>query len=586
VSKDKIVARTMLHSSYIAVTEMDGDALVISEIVERESGEITPSLRVLKNPEVRFWVTAPEFRNHTDKKEFEHQSKLKCITVPFKHREREMFRELNGYTPNFMGRKQRQAVLESPFIYGGNITLPAFAAMKYKDDLQKVGRINHTFTTGFLDIERSLLPESEGRLPIITVTVGSKVFTAVKKSFMWEIQDGKHVPVTIDLIKRKVAEHVEPLIARIFDENKKSVGRYADQLPFTFHYFEGDHEVDMIRWIFDRIHETKVSFMGVWNINFDIPEILKVLRENNVRYEDILVAPELRGTPFAQVRYKEDTKKTHHFTQKWHWLTASAHFQFVDSTSLYSYVRTVEGKEPSYALDDIATKYNLGGKLKLPDTAEFDSLQTADWHRAMLSQKMSSYVVYGMWDTIVLQLLEWRNNDFTSMVLGADITPVECFPRQTVKATNVLFDSWKKKGYILGTGVNVEGVADEKLLNEGGAVLEPGNLVAAGAKLFKDWPNHNTRCFFWGNDLDFSAQYPTNTIVANISKQTKVATILSVRGPHVQKYYSEEDAIEVLCSYQITPESNGMELGTEFLGLPGFAEVNALFKEFLSTKSQ
>lgn len=573
----KIVARTMLHSAYVPKTVGDGDALVISEIVERDNNEITPEIRVIKNPEVQFWITKPEFRFHTDKKEFEDVKKLDCIRVPYKFREREMFRILNGYTPNFMSRQQRSSVLESPYVYGGNISLGAFAAMKYKDDLRKANRINHQGTTGFLDIEQSLLPDSLGKMPIVTYTCGNRVFVAIKDSFMYEPHDGKFIRITVDDIKEVVTKYIDPMVIQLFEDNKKEIGRYKDQLPFQYEYFVCDTEIEMIRWIFDRIHETKVSFMGVWNLNFDIPQIINFIKEAGVRLEDIFVHPSLRDTPFGFIRYKEDKKEVAHFTQKWHWLTCTAHFQFVDAMSLYSFVRTVDGKEASYQLDDILRKYNLGGKLKVPECKDLEHLQTADWHRAMLSTRMRYYVAYGIWDTMSLQILEWRNNDMTSMVLGADITPVETYPRQTVKATNVLFDSWKKKGFILGTGVNVEGIADEDLLNGGGAVLEPRNLVASGVPLFKDWPTHFTKCFFWGNDLDFSAQYPTNTIVANISKQTKVATVISVVADHVQQRYTPDEAVEVMCSYLITPNANGANMGVEFLGLPNFEEIDDIY---------
>jgi hypothetical protein len=332
------------------------------------------------------------------------------------------------------------------------------------------------------------------------------------------------------------------------------------------------------------MHETKTTFIGIWNLGFDIPEIIKVLEENNIPLKDVFSDPSLRDTKFSYANFKEDKRQVHHFTQKWHWLSNTAHFQFVDSLALYSYIRQVDGKEASYALDDILKKFGLGGKLKIDKTEELKHLQTADWHRAMLSRFFSLYAVYAMWDGMSLQILEWLNNDLTAMMLLSDTTPVKFFPNQTIRVTNTLFQEWKPKNWILGTGIDVEADRDEDLLTAGGAVLEPQNLVAKGLKLFEEWPNHATHCYAWQSDLDFSAQYPSACQVINISKQTKTSTIFTITGDHVNTKYKPDQAVEVLCSYLITPNANGVELGTEFFNLPDYSEMDKLFFNYLANK--
>lgn len=580
--KPTIVARTYLHSAYVNNIGNGNDALVVSEIVEDDQGNIEPQLRIFNKPMVSFWVTQQQYRSHPDKKEFETLRHLDEHIVPYKDREREMFRIFKGFYPNHLTPNQRREVLQSPYLYGGNITVEARVAMKYKDDLKKAGKVAHSPTTGFFDIEKSLLKSSYGKLPLMVFTAENKVYLAMKNSFMYEERNGKIVPVTIDDVRQAAHEYIDPLVASIFSETN-DLKDHKHKLPFEYHFFSADTEVEMIRWIWDRMHESKTSFIGIWNLGFDIPEIIKVLDEAGIPLEDIFADPSLRGTGYAAASFRPDMRDVAHFTQKWHWMTNTAHFQFVDSMSLYSYIRIVDGKEASYALDDILKKFGLGGKLKIDTTKELDGLQTEDWHREMLSRFFVPYALYAMWDGMALQLLEWRNNDMGSMMVMTDTTHPKFFPNQTIRVTNTLFQEWKPRGYILGTGIDVEAERDDDLLTTGGAVLEPQKLVGNGMRLFKEWPNHATRCYAWQNDLDFSAQYPTNIAVLNISKQTKTSTMFAIRGEQVQARYKPDEAVEALCTYLVTNNSSGYELGTEFFGLPTYAEMDRLFKERQTT---
>lgn len=591
MTQETIVARTLLHCMAVSDIGNGEDGVVVSEIIENDRGEVRPNLRRIKSPEVRFWVTQPRFQDHTDKKEFESIDRLDEYRVPHHQKDREIFKALNGgYTPRFISPSMRREMYQSPFLYGANISIEALVAMKYKRDLLKQGRTPHTPTTGFFDIEKSLLPSSYGKLPLMVFVSENKVFLAMMDSFMYETRGSQtHVRVTVEDVLAGAKEFIDPLVESIFDEKQKDLADYRNRIPFEYHFCVAETEVEMIQWIFGKMHETKTSFIGIWNLGFDIPEIIQVLKDAEIPLEHVFVDPSLRNTGYAHASFREDKRQVQHFTQKWHWMTAAAHFQFVDSMSLYSYIRVVDGKEASYALDDILKKFGIGGKLKIEQDEGLEGLQQEDWHREMLSKHFRNYALYAMWDAMSLQILEWHNNDLTAMMLLGDVTPPKFFVNQTIRVTNTMFQEWlpdglmgkEHGGHVLGTGVDVEGQRDDDLLTAGGAVLEPQNLTAQGMKLFQEWPNHATHCYAWQNDFDFSAQYPSNTIVLNISKQTKVGTMLAITAPWVNQRYKPDVAIEVFCSYLITPNSNGVELGTEFFNLPDYEEISKQFEEHL-----
>jgi hypothetical protein len=577
-----IAAKTLLHSAYVPDTGRGEDAVVSSEIVEYEDGTTEPRLQAYKAPKMTFWLTQPSFQDHPDKKEFESLSRLDPYTVSYKNRDKEIFSLLNnGFSPNFLSPKQRRSVYQSPYVYGANLSIEARIGLLYKKNLEKANKIPQAPTTGFFDIEMSLLKSSYGKLPLMVFTAENKVFLACKKSFMVEPRNGVFVEITLEDIEKAAHEIIDPLVASIFDSHG-DLDEMKSKLPFIYEFYAGETEVDMIRWIWSKMHETKVSFIGVWNIGFDIPQILKVLKEEGIPLHEIFAHPDMLKQGLGYANWREDPRDVQHFTQKWHWLSTTSHYQFVDSMSLYSYIRQVDGKETSYGLDDILKKFEIGGKLKIDVGEDLDGLQTEDWHRAMLSKYFTAYALYAMWDGMGLQILEWLNQDLTTMLQTCDATPCKFYPNQTINATTVLFEDWLKEGYVLGTGMDVRSDRDDELLTAGGAVLVPQNMHAKGIKLFKEWPNHHTHVYVWLNDIDFSAQYPQNALTMNISKQTKVATIFNIQGEHVTKKYSPTESVEMLCSYLITPNSNGIEMGVEFFNLPTFDEAKDLFIQHIS----
>lgn len=572
-----IVARTFVHASYVDNKKYGTDAVIVSEIVDRADGTSSPELRIIKDPKVPFWITQQQHRNHTNKKEFEHVSKLDMFSVPYRTKDLEMYARLFGKRPNFMGRNQRKELYESPFLYGANISIEALVAMRYKDELAKAGRTPTPFTSGFLDIEQSLVKATFKEIPIITFTAGNRVFVGVRRSFMVEQRGSEFVKITLDDIKRDVATYLDPMVAELFATHK-GLKKVRDQVPFQYEYYVGETAADIICWIWDRIHETKVSFVGVWNINFDLPEIIKALEDAGIDPVDVFTHPKFRGTNYAKAEYHIDKRDVAHFTQKWNILSAASHAMFTDSMSLYSYTRAIKGRESSYKLDDILNNFGLGGKLHFNDLPDMSNLQQDEWHRVMLVKHFSKYVVYGMWDTMALQVLEWHNRDLTAMRALVDVTPVRNYPNQTIQITNTFYEEYRPQGWILGTGTNVETEVDDDLLTEGGAVLEPQNVNGKGMHLFFDMPHVESRAYAMSVDVDFAGLYPSITYMMNIAKQTKQGTIVKVYGAGVSSMYAPDEAVEIMCSYLISPHANGVELGTEFFGLPGYAEMQALFE--------
>ena len=576
----KIIAKTFIHSCYVSHTK-DGDAVSVCEHIYYDDGRIEPNLRVVVNPKRTFYITKKHLQAlQTDKKEREHINNLDRFVCPNRSLIQNAYTKLTGKPPikSPKGWKiMNEFVKTSPYLYAGGLSIESLIKIKYAKDFEKTGLELAPVTSGMLDIEISINPETEGQLLCYTLTHENKIYTAINKSWMKRFRNGNHEEITLEEIKQLSEKTILPLLEKAFKDNK-NLELVKDKLPLEFHYFVSDDEVEMIKWGFSKAHENQTIFIGGWNINYDVSQLMRILKENKVPYTDIFSHPSV-PPQYRYFNFREDYKKVNHPTEKWHWYSSTSMFQFIDLMCLYRRLRTVEGLEYSYKLDYILNKNGLGGKVhwdELEDVNRYEG--TADWHRKMAKGHFAEYVIYNQWDSISLQLLEWLNNDETALRILSGYTPIEKFPRQTIKIQDILFAEWKDKGWIIGTSSpDMEEEEDEELLNKGGAVLDMLRIENCGIKLFKENPTFRSRIHTFVSDTDFSQMYPTVMVCGNISGETRISTAINVIGDHIKIH--PESMVELLHSYLISIKDNAYNLGVDYLNLPTYQSMLEKYHE-------
>lgn len=570
----KIVGRSLVHSCHVRNTYDKGDAVVIHEQLYYDDGSVEPNLREIRNPKRSFYITKPQFRNHTDKKERAHISELDQHFCANHELEREVFKALNGYYPK--GYVRREEILSSPYVYGLGSDIQSLIKTRMVKDFAQTGLVQAPATTGFYDMERSLLEGNKDELTILSYTHENNVYTAILDSAFYKWEDGKRVKGDINELKKKSAEVLDPVIDGLFSSNK-TLRTMRDKLPINFYYYVGRTELDLVQWIFSKIHENKTAFIGVWNIDYDIPATIEILENNEVPLQDVFCPPQL-AVDLKSAKYARDNRQAAHLTDKWHWMYTTGFSQFYDATSLYAKLRTVKGKEPSYKLDAILKSNGIVGKLHFPGLVETAVSGSPDWHREMSVKHFYEYIIYNQFDVLSLQFLEWQNRDVQSMMLLSDMTPVAKYPRQTVKVQDTLAADWIDQGWILGTpsGDMTEDY-DEEIDADGGAVLSALRMDQSGLFAIKECPRLRTQLHCFVNDVDFSGMYPNTAQAANISKETKVSTALYIVSETVQKYYTPQDAVEAFFGMLSCLEANAYHIGKEFFSFPTFDNLEERF---------
>ncbi len=570
----KVLGTYFLHSCKARKTNNNGNAVVVSEMQYLDDGTTVPRLTIVRNPKRSFYMTKPQYRTHTEKKEIEKLSHLDQHVVADSELDQEIHKAIKGYYSN--GYVNTSELLNNPYIYGADIDIQTLIKAKYKTAFTDTKLTVIPATTGFFDIEQSIDPGTKGAITIISVTHENKIYTAINKQFFYVEKDGQLVEGNVDDLSALSRSILDPMVDRIID-GSKALKRSRAGVRFETEYFIGN-EIEMIRWIFKQIHTNKTSFVGIWNMNYDIPAILKCLDDHKVDHREIFCPPELPDD-VKVARYHPDKGEVQHWTLKWHWMHTTGYAQFYDAMLLYSRLRIVSGKESSYALDAILQSNKMEGKLHFPELKDLDNLSKAQWHITMQRKHFYHYIVYNQADVLLIQLMEWQNTDAHSMVLLSDMSSLAKFSKQTRKVADTLYFECLKDGYVLGTpGSEMRTAHDAEISAIGGAVLSPNRMDQSGLKAIAEYPTLRTQLHPYVNDIDFSGMYPNTSQAANVSKETKTSTALYIKGEHVERYRTARAAVEVFFGYLVNPEDNAIRLGMEFFDLPGFDTMDALYR--------
>jgi hypothetical protein len=534
-----------VHSCY--VNNGIEDAIVVKERVVSSDGSTEPKLKIYANPKRRFWLTKPKYRTHNDKKEYESKDKLDEYLVYEKDLAKEIYKELNGFYPynSYVNLKQ---VNNSPYVYGADIPIEVLCKLKYIE--QTPDDIVIDYVEGFLDIETCVLND-EGNIILITVSHENHIFTAIDDNYLYKNRTKQENPVkaNIDDVKEVVNE---------------TLSKEIEEHDLKINYYIGKNELDLVEWIFERIHENKTDFIGIWNIDFDLPKIIDAIKKNKKKPENILAHPDVPDK-FKKAEYvpqytNPNSKKKTHFTEKWNWFYSTGHTQFLDSMCLYSRLRKVNGFFDSYKLND-----TLERELNLRKL----SLGEEDSHYIMQKYRFLDYIAYNIYDTLGLYFLEKQNKDIYAMSILVGTSVFNQFAYQTIMGANELYDYAKSINAVMGSPGNKMVTEASKLITtNGGTVLRSEKTKNVGEKAIIEDPHKETLLSLMLNDIDFEAFYPKTQIGSNIAKETKRMSIVSIDGM--------KKVINYLFSLLVSPKENSVQICTKYFNAPGFKDLDKI----------
>lgn len=530
-----------------------GNAVIIKESAcfQDEDGNRTfiPKLKIISNPSRKFWITKKEYRDHEYKKEFEDADKCEMCVCEDSDTGQAILGALGEHWRMNMPLRK---ILDSPYVYGADIDVEVQIKHTY---LSQPNYPVAVYTKGGLDIETELVGDK--RINLITFIHEHTIYSCGLKDFCKIYKEGS------------TTEYTEATLEDIQKEVDYWVGDLIRKYNFDLKIVICDTEYQLIKWIFDRIHECKTDFIGVWNINFDIPYILDRLTQMGVDPAKVMCHPDVPDI-YKFVKYKEDTSVVDHFTDKWSWLYLPGYSQFLDAMCLYARLRKVYGRDSSYALDKIADKELGLRKLHFDGAGHMN-------HRIEQEYHFLRYWAYNINDVLIMQLMEFQNDDYGTLASLADVSLIHQFNHMTVCLKNDAYVEGLRHNKVPAS-IGLKGGFTEfdKMLGKiGGTVLPPNKAENTAIHAVQERPSQKTQVSILTNDLDVSSFYPSTTEEFNISRESTLATILGVNG-----YPATE--VEKITSCLVQPDISAMEITSTYYNMPSYEKLLDEFELTLS----
>ena len=507
-----IVGRECKFVMHVPAKGYDGtDVHIVKEQLHMADGTMKPNLRFIKDFKRPIYIVKPNKRNYEQKKECEHIDDLLMKSVTQSKLRDEIARSLDKQ----WSRDPIRQLCRSPYVYGADIPSTSFIKRMYD---QKFPNHKSNYSVATFDIETDVLFGTNDII-VASVVFKNQVFTAVVKEFVQGFS-------MVDTLFHQMAHTY--------------IGDYIAKRNMTLNLYIAEDPVDLIRAIFNKIHEWKPDFLAIWNMDFDIPRVIEVLEKYKVDPADILCDPSV-PKEFRLCKYRQGRKKKITASGKvqpinpanqWHTLQCTAGYYVIDAMCVYRQIRLAQQEESSYSLDAILEKELGIRKLKFTEADGYSGLK---WHQVMQSDYRIQYLIYNIFDCVSMLELDDKIKDLSSTLPSfAATTDFSRFNSQPTRIAGALYWFAAEKGLILGSvgasDPEDEDSEDETLALSGWIVTLPAHMSIPGMTCIEeDETIHtNIRCFAF--DADATAAYPSATSVCNVSKATTVRELIAVDG--------------------------------------------------------
>ena len=574
-----------MHSCYVPpYNNNQGIDAVVAAVKDVDTLET--KLHIVRNPMMKVWVAKQGTRHYDYKRECALMTELDMYVCEYKKLGETLSKALKGHAYGYINTKQ---LMESPYVYGADISPEIALKIEYMHNINKGIR---EYDLGVMDIETSVLGDNQ----------------IIRNGYCeWKTKE-VHCWILSEWFKPE-EDYEKQLMDRWYIElnnvysqlnNKaKSIFKPEEWKP-VFHMCHNERDLiwDSVRYVV----MSKPDFLSSWNMAYEglvIPERAQ-FREINVT--ELFAHPDV-PPEFRMFKFYEDKSAVEHIADKWHIAQWPGYTYWYDPMCLYGRLRKVKGREVMYNLDYICGKINGAGKVKFGANATHYMMQTKD---------KVGYCIYNCFDCIQPAILDKITTDTSSMMLLTGPSLLTDFSHQTVQLKAQFYDYCLSKKAVPGSvSGSMKKPYDNIIGNVGGTVLNPSLMRYRGSNCMKE-SDEPTGIYRLCCDLDVTSFYPSLTIAFNISRETKVASVLWITGcPHALEDLQEldrkasamkpggdkkkltdlleeraiENATYIFKFFSLYPTitENAVSLCHQHFNLPNYEEMLKLFKQHIET---
>lgn len=538
------------------------DLTMYKEKLVLNNGEVVKRVVVLEDFLKPIWVTKPNLRNHSEKKEYE--LKGNCIEY-MTTRTQEMNTLSRALKIPLSKFSKPWNIYKNQYVYGTDIKHSEYLKYQYN----KKGGIFSTSEMAVFDTETSVLDDKQ-EIVIATLTFKNKAICCVVKDF----------------VKRYDLRTVNTLIRERYKKYLVDSGLITYKVDLEIVLVD-DPALAVIE-CFRRAHEWKPDFVAMWNMNFDMNKSAEILTKYGHEPKHIFSDPDLpkewhyyNFVKGPTVKRKENGDVMPLIPAKqWDYVECPASFLFVDAMQVFDKIRAgVMEKFRSYSLDYILN-HELG--IRKLNFAEADHIKSKlHWHKFMQKHYPLEYIIYNIFDCQSIELLDQRTKDIQLTLLKKlginDFKDFSSSPNITWgEAYTYLLENNKVQCSSRGFETDF----DKRLIPPLDIIVTlPAPLVTEkSSKFFLEEENWTSRVHTHVGDIDIGSAYPTNNETLNISRETTVNELLDA--------YNDFEPI-VLRTQGLNLSGgkvNALEFCNQIFNMPNLMELDKLFKQHLKNQ--
>jgi hypothetical protein len=551
------------------------DLHLVKEVVHYDDGTKKPRLRLQKDFERPYYIVKRNKRNFKDKKDW---ISLEDVNIGHCTQSR-LRRAVAKALEKGWSNEDMRSLSASPYLHGTDITSTSLLKKKYQDNYPD---LNTPYSVSTFDIETDTIVGHGEPIMASAVFLEKKIaILTVTKEFVQGIAD----------------------IQRVFKSKcNELIGEDLEALELEVKLIVCENAVECIRELFKHVHDLKPDWLAIWNMDFDIPKILELFKKYDVDPRDILCDPSVPSA-LRFAKYKQGPKKKTTASGKvmpinpaaqWHTFECAASFYVIDAMCAYKHLRLGEQEEVSYSLDYILQKKIKRRKLKFEQAEGYFELR---WHQFMQTNYKVEYMVYNLFDSLSMQLLDRETKDLSyTLPTFAGVTDFWNFKSQPRRIADAFHFFVLGEGSVLGTvppsdrpavsnigeydgdDSDVEEDEDDdedddepehKTLSlKGWIVTLPSHMSVLGLPLIQEDPTLRTGIRGFGYDSDATAAYPSATSVANVARSTTKREIIDIQGV-------DEELFRMQNLNLILGEVNANEYCQYMMGFPSPQELLA-----------
>jgi len=563
-----IIAKVCKHAAYSVHRHDRGRDLTCAKITNiHEDGSRSNSFISMENYKQPYWIVKEQHRTFKQHKDYIEERLVREYKGPRCKIPFEVKKQLFGMADY---KASIHDVKKFPHVFGLDQTPPVHLKRAYFQRYEEYQQ-KEQYSMAAYDVEGDMFKPG---VPIMmaSVTLKDKAFFAAVRSWYGEKDDA-----TI-LRKLKEAEN-EHLASHLIRRGCK------------VEYLLVDTPGQVAAACVAKFHEWEPDWVSSWNAVYDMQANERALEEDGYNLADVYSDPSI---PKDFRHYRLDVGRTHkvkengdrtplEWQDRFPSIRTMAKWQWADAGSVYAIKRFPFGKLESYALQAIADREKVPGKLYTKEGAEHD-VGSPQWHRYMQKNHKYIYSMYNICDNFVIEEINEATLDFTlSLPMLLRYSEYFNFVSQPSLISDTLSFIARDQGYVWGsTPSQRDKYFTDRLptLGDWIALLDTEKNAPKGRLLFSGLYDVISQGRSSTSDLDVEGAYPTGTLALNVGAKTTQMEVFAIQGADSMKFR------EIAVNYASSPQANAIGLSHDLFRFPLVSQMQSVFEKALVEKGK